>query len=198
MESALGSKSDSLVCPFCEVDSIRLPAAHAALCEFCGERLSRAVLKTFWQLARLPDAQGDHPCECGHPEMRRLPDGTYHCPACGSEVLPLGASPIDWRSDEHSEAYAAGWIDGRFGARELYRQSEPRQVRRAVRQAGLLWGPPRRPRSGPLRCHQHRDATIVTVGMPRWRTRKKAQESRSSASVSRVNNRGSRRTAMNA
>ena len=26
--------------------------------------------------------------ECGHPEMCRLPDGVFHCPACGSEVLP--------------------------------------------------------------------------------------------------------------
>ena len=23
-------------------------------------------------------------CEYGHPEMRRLPDGVFHCPACGS------------------------------------------------------------------------------------------------------------------
>jgi ribosomal protein L37AE/L43A len=28
-------------------------------------------------------------CECGHPEMRRLPDGVYWCPACGSEVPPV-------------------------------------------------------------------------------------------------------------
>ena len=31
---------------------------------------------------------GKHACECGHPEMRSLPDGTFHCPACRSEVVP--------------------------------------------------------------------------------------------------------------
>jgi ribosomal protein L37AE/L43A len=40
------------------------------------------------RIAALPDALGAHPCECGHPEMRRLLDGVYHCPACGAEVLP--------------------------------------------------------------------------------------------------------------
>ena len=116
MKGALGSRSASLVCPFCEVSSIRLPATHPLRCESCGERLSRVVLETLQQVASLPDALGDHPCECGHPEMRRLPDGTYHCPACGSEVLPLGVPPVNWRSDDHGEAYWAGWLDGRFGA----------------------------------------------------------------------------------
>lgn len=48
--------------------------------------------------------------------MRLLPDGTYHCPACGWEVLSLeasGGSKLDYRS----EAYQAGWEDGRFGER---------------------------------------------------------------------------------
>ena len=31
--------------------------------------------------------------ECGHPEMRTLPDGVYHCPACRSEVLPTKSIP---------------------------------------------------------------------------------------------------------
>jgi rRNA maturation endonuclease Nob1 len=31
-----------------------------------------------------------HACkECHHSEMRLLPDGVFHCPACGSEVLPI-------------------------------------------------------------------------------------------------------------
>jgi hypothetical protein len=37
----------------------------------------------------LPDAVGSHACECGHHEMRLLPDGVFHCPACGSEVLRI-------------------------------------------------------------------------------------------------------------
>jgi ribosomal protein L37AE/L43A len=40
-------------------------------------------------ITELPDAAGHHACECGHPEMRRLPDGVYWCPACGSEVVPV-------------------------------------------------------------------------------------------------------------
>jgi ribosomal protein L37AE/L43A len=39
-------------------------------------------------MATLPVSLGAHACECGHPEMRRLPDGVFHCPACGSEILP--------------------------------------------------------------------------------------------------------------
>ena len=33
--------------------------------------------------------------------MRRLPDGVYHCPACGSEVLPLRARAADTRRKDH-------------------------------------------------------------------------------------------------
>jgi hypothetical protein len=46
---------------------------------------------TLEEIVSLPDALGGHACECGHPEMRRLPDGVFHCPACGSEVIPLEA-----------------------------------------------------------------------------------------------------------
>src|SRR5215203_3099824 len=112
MKGALGSRSASLVCPFCEVSSIRLPATHPTRCGSCGERLSREVLETLQQVASLPDALGKHACECGHPEMRRLPDGTYHCPACGSEVLLVDADLTPSKFDEHSEAYLAGWMDG--------------------------------------------------------------------------------------
>jgi hypothetical protein len=46
------------------------------------------MLLTLHQIVALPDALGRHACDCGHPEMRLLPDGVYWCPACGSEVLP--------------------------------------------------------------------------------------------------------------
>jgi ribosomal protein L37AE/L43A len=49
------------------------------------------MLLTLEQIVALPDAFGKHACECGHPEMRRLPDGVYRCPSCGSEVLPIEA-----------------------------------------------------------------------------------------------------------
>ncbi len=76
------------------------------------------MLGALRQIVALPDALGKHACEeCGHPEMRRLPDGTFHCPACGSEVVPLEAASREPPSpQEHrSEAYRSGWIDGRFG-----------------------------------------------------------------------------------
>jgi len=47
------------------------------------------MLLTLEQIIALPGASGKHTCECGHPEMRRLPDGMFHCPACGAEVLPV-------------------------------------------------------------------------------------------------------------
>ena len=77
------------------------------------------MLETLWRISALPDTLGSHACECGHPEMRLLPEGTYHCPACGSEVLPLevlGASKLE----HQSEAYQAGWEDGRFGERSSF------------------------------------------------------------------------------
>jgi ribosomal protein L37AE/L43A len=61
-------------------------------CDSCGFSVEGALFRTLEQIATLPDAVGNHTCEeCGHPEMRRLPDGVYHCPGCGSEVLPLKA-----------------------------------------------------------------------------------------------------------
>jgi uncharacterized Zn finger protein (UPF0148 family) len=76
------------------------------------------MLGALLQIVALPDALGKHACEeCGHPEMRRLPDGTFHCPACGSEVLPIDASSTPSRPEEHAQAYWAGWVDGRFGER---------------------------------------------------------------------------------
>jgi ribosomal protein L37AE/L43A len=48
------------------------------------------MLLTLEQIIALPSASGKHACEeCGHPEMRRLPDGTFHCPSYGSEVSPI-------------------------------------------------------------------------------------------------------------
>jgi hypothetical protein len=87
-------------------------------CESCGGRLSGAMLETLRGICTLPDVLGRHACEeCGHPEMRRLPDGVFHCPACRSEVVPIDASLIPSRADEHGMAYWAGWGDSRFGER---------------------------------------------------------------------------------
>ena len=117
--SSLASSHNSLVCPHCEGGELRPSSGHhSARCASCGGLLSGAVLEALRQIAALPDALGAHACEeCGHPEMRHLPDETFHCPSCGSEVLPFGAPVVEWEFGGHGEAYWGGWIDGRFGER---------------------------------------------------------------------------------
>jgi ribosomal protein L37AE/L43A len=85
--SSMTSRSGSLVCPFCEVGELESTGRNAR-CNSCGRVASRLILETLRQLITLPESLGAHACECGHPEMRRLPDGVFHCPACGSEILP--------------------------------------------------------------------------------------------------------------
>ncbi len=91
-DSSITAGFHSLRCPFCEVYELE-PFGHNAMrCGSCGSSLSGALLKTLQQITELPDAIGHHACEeCGHPEMRLLPDGVYWCPACGSEVLPISS-----------------------------------------------------------------------------------------------------------
>src|SRR3712207_2770612 len=89
MKDTLGWRSGSFVCPYCESDQPG-PSGHDFVsCASCGGLLSGTMLETLQQIRSLPEGLGGHACECGHPEMRRLPDGVFHCPACGSEVLPL-------------------------------------------------------------------------------------------------------------
>lgn len=111
----LTSRSDSFVCPICETGELLSSTHDTMSCQSCGGHLGGALLETLRQISALPDTLGSHACECGHPEMRVLPDGTYHCPACGSEVLPIAAPPIRSMVHEHGAAYWAGWIDGQFG-----------------------------------------------------------------------------------
>jgi hypothetical protein len=91
MEHSITAGSHALRCPFCEVYELEPSGPHSAHCPSCGV-IGGEILKTLRQITALPDAMGRHACECGHPEMRRLPDGVYWCPACGSEVLPISAS----------------------------------------------------------------------------------------------------------
>jgi ribosomal protein L37AE/L43A len=78
-----------ITCPLCESGRL-VPLGHGfARCGSCGMPLVGSMWETLREIVGLPDALGSHPCECGHPEMRRLPDGVFHCPACGSEVLPV-------------------------------------------------------------------------------------------------------------
>ena len=111
---SLASRPEYLICPLCEANKLCASAQDSLRCQLCSRTLSEAVLSALRQIIALPDTLGSHACECGHPEMRLLPDGIIHCPACGSEVLPVDATSTPSNSTEHSEAYLAGWMDGRF------------------------------------------------------------------------------------
>ena len=89
--SSLRSRVGSLVCPLCEVHRLDAHGQSSARCHSCGGIVSGATLRALRQIIALPDALGRHACECDHPEMRLLPDGTRHCPSCGSEVAPIEA-----------------------------------------------------------------------------------------------------------
>jgi len=87
--SALASRSHSIICPICEAGELSSGSQKGVQCSLCDYAPSRSFLETLRQIIALPDALGSHACEeCGHPEMRLLPDGVSHCPGCGSEVLP--------------------------------------------------------------------------------------------------------------
>lgn len=109
------SRTHTLVCPTCELGELRLYGPTRAKCCSCDSILGDAALEGLRQIVTLPETIGAHACECGHPEMRKLPDGVFHCPACGSEVLPIGADPSPATSRERSGAYWIGWLDGFYG-----------------------------------------------------------------------------------
>jgi hypothetical protein len=94
--SSLTSRLGSLVCPFCEAGELECTDRNSARCISCGRVTSRLILETLRQLIILPESLGAHACECGHPEMRCLPDGVFHCPACGSEILPSAFGTERW------------------------------------------------------------------------------------------------------
>ena len=109
--SSFPSTSDYLVCPACHVGQLHPFGSERARCDRCGYMLGAAMLLLLQQIAALPDAWGKHACECGHPEMRLLPDGVYHCPACGSEVLGIEAQSSPKRTRPESAA-ALGEVGG--------------------------------------------------------------------------------------
>ena len=83
------SRSHPIICPSCEAGELSPSGYNGIHCSLCGYAPSHSVLEALQQIIALPDALGKHACEeCGHPEMRLLPDGVSHCPGCDSEVLP--------------------------------------------------------------------------------------------------------------
>jgi hypothetical protein len=99
VSSRAASRPGRIVCPVCgsgELQFRRLTLLQfrgpaLAECDSCGRNVDGAVLRILEQIVALPEAIGLHACECGHPEMRRLPDWAFCCPACGAEVLPFDA-----------------------------------------------------------------------------------------------------------
>lgn len=80
---------DFIVCPRCEIGKLEQREPGLAGCTVCRRTVHIDVLTALRRIVGLPDARGGHACECGHPQMRRLPDDVFWCPACGSEVLPV-------------------------------------------------------------------------------------------------------------
>jgi hypothetical protein len=78
-----------ITCPMCGSGELRLWDPELAGCDSRGGTVGRTIFRTLEQIVALPEVLGGHACECGHPEMRYLPDGVFHCPACGSK-LPRG------------------------------------------------------------------------------------------------------------
>jgi len=115
MNESKGARTRSLLCPVCQECELQPFGRTSARCEPCEIVIGGPLLATHRRITGLPEALGLHACECGHPEMRLLPDGVYRCPACGSEVLPLSAANVDWITPGRSEAYRRGWLDGRYG-----------------------------------------------------------------------------------
>ena len=83
------SRQHFILCPFCESGEIVSLGPNFTRCGSCALPLLGSALEILQDIVGLPDALGAHPCECGHPEMRRLPDGVFHPPAYRSEVLPI-------------------------------------------------------------------------------------------------------------
>jgi hypothetical protein len=103
-----------IICPACGSGELWPRGPELAGCDSCGLSVGGRIFRTLEQIANLPDAIGSHACEeCGHPEMRCLPDRVYHCPACGSEVRP-----IEITLDPKKNAPRPGFHEGDAGARE--------------------------------------------------------------------------------
>jgi predicted RNA-binding Zn-ribbon protein involved in translation (DUF1610 family) len=64
------------ICPSCGVHELQPYGRDSATCPQCG-RLAWVAMKTLREISALPDAIGTHACECGHTELRRLPDDVY-------------------------------------------------------------------------------------------------------------------------
>jgi len=117
-------------CPHCERGQVHPGDPTLIRCPACGRVPEGWVVKTLEEITSLPDATGSHACEeCGHPQMRRLPDETFWCPACGQDILTLEATLALWEFRQKSEAYRRGWLDGYLQGEEDNFSSSTQLVR---------------------------------------------------------------------
>jgi ribosomal protein L37AE/L43A len=100
-------------CPHCERGQVQPEDPTLTRCPACGRAPEGWIVKMLEEITSLPDATGTHACEeCGHPQMRRLPDETFWCPGCGQEILSLEATLALWEFRQEGEAFRRGWLDG--------------------------------------------------------------------------------------
>ena len=122
MEMPMTANARPLLCPMCEAHELHPFGRKSARCGSCRFVIGGAFLDALLQITGSPVALGSHACECGHPEMRRLPDGVYRCPACGSEVLPVPAG-ARVGGENRGAAYWSGWLEGRYGGRSCFAEN---------------------------------------------------------------------------
>ena len=118
-----------LICPLCEVHELDPCGRDSTLCPHFGG----VFLESLHQVSALPAAIGAHACECGHPEIRRLPPrGCSTARPSGGTELGLRRSTILHR--ELSKRHTEGEGDGKrlSGAQALGNGT------------GHHWGPRRR------------------------------------------------------
>ena len=99
--SPTASGADEIVCPACGRGQLQPPRdflSRLAECDHSKRAFDNTVVEMLKRIVALPTALGKHPCECGHPEMRRLPDGIFRCPVCRAEVGELDKVMARYRS----------------------------------------------------------------------------------------------------
>lgn len=86
-DSTPTSRLHAMIRPFYKEGELNLLEGISVRCDSCSRVVADAVFGTFKQRVSVTEAMGEH----GHPTMRRLLDGVFYYPACGSEVAPVGA-----------------------------------------------------------------------------------------------------------
>jgi ribosomal protein L37AE/L43A len=77
-------------CPAYAMYTLEMVGRRQARCSRCDISLDGPMRGTLLEIISLPVGLGRHACEeCEHPEMKLLPGGVLHCPACRSEVVLL-------------------------------------------------------------------------------------------------------------